>query len=299
MKPLRILRRSLNNAIKSVFRNLSLSIASISCIVITLVLVAFSIMLSSNINNFTSDIEKDLTIVAFAKKDATSENIDQTRDELESIPNIKKINYKSKDKIKKEMIKDNEVFETIMSEWEEDENPLQSSFVITVKNVDKIGETAKTLENLEYIDNVKYGEGMVEDLIGVFKIIKKITIIAVVALIFVTAFLISNTIKLTIYSRRNEIEIMRLVGTSNITIKLPFLFEGLFLGLLGSIVPILITIYGYVFFYEKMHGVIFTDIITLINPYNFVFKVSFVLLIIGGLVGMFGSYKAVRKYLKI
>ena len=122
------------------------------------------------------------------KKDATSENIDQTRDELESIPNIKKINYKSKDKIKKEMIKDNEVFETIMSEWDEDENPLQSSFVITVKNVDKIGETAKTLENLEYIDNVKYGEGMVEDLIGVFKIIKKITIIAVVALIFVTAF---------------------------------------------------------------------------------------------------------------
>ncbi len=299
MKPLRILRRSLNNAIKSVFRNLSLSIASISCIVITLVLVAFSIMLSSNINNFTSDIEKDLTIVAFAKKDATSENIDQTRDELESIPNIKKINYKSKDKIKKEMIKDNEVFETIMSEWDEDENPLQSSFVITVKNVDKIGETAKTLENLEYIDNVKYGEGMVEDLIGVFKIIKKITIIAVVALIFVTAFLISNTIKITIYSRKKEIDIMRLVGTSNTVIKLPFLFEGLFLGLLGSIVPILITIYGYVFFYEKMHGVIFTDIITLINPYNFVFKVSFVLLIIGGLVGMFGSYKAVRKYLKI
>ena len=299
MKPLRILRRSLNNAIKSVFRNLSLSIASISCIVITLVLVAFSIMLSSNINNFTSDIEKDLTIVAFAKKNATSENIDQTRDELESIPNIKKINYKSKDKIKKEMIKDNEVFEAIMSEWDEDENPLQSSFVITVKNVDKIGETAKTLENLEYIDNVKYGEGMVEDLIGVFKIIKKITIIAVVALIFVTAFLISNTIKITIYSRKKEIDIMRLVGTSNTVIKLPFLFEGLFLGLLGSIVPILITIYGYVFFYEKMHGVIFTDIITLINPYNFVFMVSAVLVVIGVVVGMFSSARAVRKYLKI
>ena len=186
-----------------------------------------------------------------------------------------------------------------MSEWDEDENPLQSSFVITVKNVDKIGETAKTLENLEYIDSVKYGEGMVEDLIGVFKVIKKITIIAVIALIFVTAFLISNTIKITIYSRKKEIDIMRLVGTSNTVIKLPFLFEGLFLGLLGSIVPILITIYGYVFFYERMHGVIFTDIITLISPYNFVFKVSFVLLVIGGLVGMFGSYKAVRKYLKI
>ena len=99
--------------------------------------------------------------------------------------------------------------------------------------------------------------------------------------------------------RKKEIDIMRLVGTSNTVIRLPFLFEGLFLGLIGSIIPILCTIYGYVFFYEKMNGVVFTDIITLIKPYNFVFKVSFILLIIGGIVGMFGSYKAVRKYLKI
>ena len=299
MKPLRILRRSLNNAFKSIFRNLSLSIASISCIVITLILVAFSIILSSNINNFTSDIEKDLTIVLFAKKEAKVSDINKLREDIDSVPNIKKVEYKSKNKIKEEIAKENETFKSIMADWDENENPLQACFVITVKNVDKIGETAKTLENLEYADSVKYGEGMVEDLIGIFKVIKKITIVAVVALVFVTAFLISNTIKITIYSRKKEIDIMRLVGTSNTVIKLPFLFEGLFLGLLGSIIPILCTIYGYVFFYDKMHGVIFTDIITLIKPYNFVFSVSLVLLIIGGVVGMFGSYKAVRKYLKI
>ena len=299
MKPLRILSRSIQNAFKSVFRNLSLSIASISCIIITLILVAFAIILSSNINNFTRDIERDLTIVTFAKKDASDEDLKQLKSDINSLPNIKKIEYKSKEDIKNEMKGQNEVFETIMDGWEEDENPLQASYIITVKNVNKIGETAKTVENLENVDTVKYGEGMVEDLIGIFNVIKKITIVAVVALIFVTAFLISNTIKITIYSRKKEIDIMRLVGTSNTVIRLPFIFEGLFLGLIGSIIPILCTIYGYVFIYDKMDGVVFTDIITLIKPYNFVFKVSFILLIIGGIVGMFGSYKAVRKYLKI
>ncbi len=299
MKPLRILGRGFSNAVKSVFRNLNLSIASISCIVITLLIVAFAIILSSNVNNFTTDIENDLTIVTFVNKDATDEDIEALKENIEALPNIEKYEYRSKDDIKNSMQNENDTFNKIMSEWEEGENPLQACFVITVKNVEDIGETATTIENLENIDIVKYGEGMVEELLSIFDVVKKVMIVAVIALIFVTAFLISNTIKITIYSRKNEIDIMRLVGTSNAVIKLPFIFEGLILGIIGSIIPILCTIYGYVFFYDKMGGVMFTDIITLIQPYNFVFKVSILLLIIGAVVGMFGSYKAVRKYLKI
>lgn len=299
MKPLRILTRSISSAFKSVFRNLSLSIASISCIIITLIIVAFSIIAGANVNNFTSDIENDLTIVVFVKKDATDENIDVLKGEIESVPNIKDMSYSSKEDVKNEMQNENEAFKTIMSEWEDDENPLQPYFKLTVENVENIGETASTLKNLANVDLVKYGEGMVEELIGIFDVVKKVMFIAVIALIFVTAFLISNTIKITIYSRKNEIDIMRLVGTSNTVIKLPFIFEGLFLGILGSIIPILCTIYGYVFLYDKMGGVLFTNIISLIEPYNFVFQVSLVLILIGAIVGMYGSYKAVRKYLKI
>ena len=140
---------------------------------------------------------------------------------------------------------------------------------------------------------------MVENLLSTFDIIKKVMIIVVIALVFVTAFLISNTIKITIYSRKNEIDIMRLVGTSNAVIRLPFLFEGLFLGVFGSIIPIIVTIYGYVFLYDKMGGILFTPIISLVKPYNFVFYVSAFLILIGSVVGMWGSIKAVRKYLKI
>ena len=299
MKPIRILGRSLSSAFKSVIRNFSLSLASISCIIITLIIVSFAILLSFNVNNFTKDIESDLTIVLFAKKEATEENIEALKISIEAVPNIKETVYKSKNEIKENMKTENDAFNKIMSEWTEEDNPLQACFILTVENIEKITETATTLKNLEHVDIVKYGEGMVEELVSIFNIVKRVTIFAVIALVFVTAFLISNTIKITIYSRKNEIDIMRLVGTSNTVIKLPFLFEGLFLGLVGSIIPVLVTIYGYVFFYDKMGGVMFTNIISLINPYNFVFQVSGVLLLIGAIVGMYGSYKSVRKYLKI
>lgn len=299
MKAFRIIGRSISSAFKSVFRNFSLSIASISCIVITLIMVSFSLILSGNVNNFTKDIENDMTIVAFVKLDATNENIDALKGNIEALPNIDESTYMSKEDMKESMKETNDAFNKIISEWEEGENPLQACFILKVKDINLIGETATTIKNLEFVDVVKYGEGMVEELVSFFDMIKKIMFVAVIALIFVTAFLISNTIKITIYSRKNEIDIMRLVGTSNFVIRMPFIFEGLFLGVFGSLIPILATIYGYVFLYDKMGGILFTDIITLIEPYNFVFYVSAVLLILGALVGMFGSYKAVRKYLKI
>ncbi len=299
MKPIRILFRSISSAFKSVIRNLSLSVASISCIIITLILVAFAVLLSANINNFTSDIEDDLTMVVFVKKETTDEEIEDLKKNIDAVPNIRDVVYKSKVQIKDEMSKEDETYNRIMSEWKEDENPLKPAFIISVDKIEVMGETANTIMNLEHVDIVKYGKNMVESLVDIFDIVKKVTYVAVIALVFVTAFLISNTIKITIYSRKNEIDIMRLVGTSNMVIKLPFLFEGLFLGIIGSILPVIFTIYGYIFLYDKMGGVMFTKIISLINPYDFVFKVSAVLVVIGAVVGMYGSYKAVRRYLKI
>ena len=121
----------------------------------------------------------------------------------------------------------------------------------------------------------------------------------VIALIAVTIFLISNTIKITIFSRRQEISIMRLVGTSNTVIKLPFLVEGFILGVIGAIIPILLTIFGYMFLYDYVGGNLFSDLIILVKPETIVYTTSLVLVIVGGLVGMFGSLNAVRRYLKI
>ena len=236
-------------------------------------------------------------MVVYLNGDVTSEQIENIKTELNSYKNVLETTYKSKDEWKLEMSEYDDSFKTVLDYL--DENPLNDSFVVKVKDVKKLSETSEFIKGIEGVETVKYGEGMVENVISVFDVIQKVVLVVVIALVLVTGFLISNTIKLTIFSRRGEIEIMRLVGASNITIKLPFLFEGFIIGVVGSIIPICITIYGYVILYSRMHGKLFSNMIMLIKPYPFVFNISLILLGIGALVGMYGSIKAVRKYLKV
>ena len=297
MRAFRIFFRSIRDAFKSVVRNFSLSFASIMCTTITLILVAVAVVAAANVNNATKLIEDELTIVTYLKKDVTEEQIDNIKSEISSYKNVEEVTFKSKDEWKVEMSEYDDSFKTVLDYL--DENPLMDSFVLKVNDVKKLSETSEYIKAINGVDTVKYGEGMVEQVISVFDIVQKIVVVVVIALVVVTSFLISNTIKLTIFSRRNEIEIMRLVGASNITIKLPFLFEGFIIGLIGSIIPVCITIYGYVILYSRMHGKLLSNMIMLIKPYPFVFWVSLIVIAIGALVGMYGSIKAVRKYLKV
>lgn len=301
MKIFRMLGRSIRDAFKSVIRNFSLSLASISCITITLIIVAIAIMASFNVQNFTKEIEKDLTIVIFLNNDTTEEDVTSVEQRLRKIPNVdkKSITFESKQEVKEDMQKESEVFDTVLDEWDDSESPLKDTFQVKVKNVENISATAKKIEKIDQVNTVRYGEGMVDKMITAFSSIEKVTYGIVIALVVVTVFLIINTIKLTISARRREIGIMRLVGASNFTIKTPFIIEGMILGLLGSIVPIIFTTYGYLAFYNHFDGYLFTQLIQLIKPEPFIYSTAGIVVIIGILVGMVGSAGAVRKYLKI
>ena len=301
MKAFRILGRNIRDSFKSVFRNFSLSLASISCITITLIVVAVAVILSLNVNNFTKIVERDVTIVAFLDVDITEEEKERVYDQIIVLDNIEPSNVEYIDKmdISKDMMESSDVFDSIMSEWTREESPIQDTYQIKVTDINLINKTADEIKNIENVDLVKYGEGMVEQLVSIFDMIRKGTIAVVIALVIVTAFLIANTIKITIMSRKREIEIMRLVGASNINIKIPFIFEGLILGMFGSIIPIIITLYGYTALYDHFGGQLFTNFIKLIEPTPFVYLTSLGLLLIGMIVGMFGSARAVKKYLKI
>ena len=299
MKFFRMLRRSIRDAFKSVFRNFSLSLASISCITITLIIVAVSIIVTFNVQNFTKEMEKDLTIVVFLDTDTTEEEVEEMRDKLESMSNVESLTYQSKASVKEEMSQENEVFNEVMSTWDEEDNPLKDTFQVKVKVVEKIADTAKRIDRIDKVSTVRYGEGMVDNLIEAFAAAQKVSYGMVIALILVTVFLIINTIKLAIFSRKREISIMRLVGASNFTIKTPFIIEGMVLGLFGSIIPILIICFGYIALYNHFDGYLYSRMITLIEPEPFIYMVSGIVLVIGIIVGMIGSASAVRKYLKV
>lgn len=299
MKPFRMLGRSIRDAFKSVVRNFSLSLASISCITITLIIVAIAIIASFNVQNFTKEIERDMTIVVFLENDATEEDVESVKGKIEKINNVDNYKFQSKVDVKKQMQAESEVFNRVLDEWEDDESPLKDTFQVKVKEIENIGKTAKQIQSIEKVSVVRYGEGMVDKMVTAFASIEKVTYGIVIALVIVTVFLIINTIKLTISARKREISIMRLVGASNFTIKTPFIVEGMILGLFGSIVPIIISTYGYLAFYNHFDGYLFSELIQLIKPEPFIYTKSLIVLVIGILVGMIGSASAVKKYLKV
>ena len=299
MKPFRMLGRSIRDAFKSVIRNFSLSLASISCITITLIIVAVAVIASFNVQNFTKEIEKDMTIVVFLENDATEEDVEKVKYKINNTANVDKYTFQSKVEIKKQMQAESEVFNKVLAEWDDNESPLKDTFQVKVKNIEKISVTAEKIQSFDKVSVVRYGEGMVDKMVTAFSSIEKVTYGIVIALVIVTVFLIINTIKLTISARKREISIMRLVGASNFTIKTPFIIEGMILGLFGSIVPIIISTYGYLVFYNHFDGHLFSELIQLIKPEPFIYTTSLIVLVIGIIVGMIGSASAVKKYLKV
>ena len=155
MKVFRMLGRSIRDAFKSVIRNFSLSLASISCITITLIIVAVAIIASYNVQNFTKEIEKDMTIVVFLEQDADKSDVKEVEKELKSINNVDKYTFQSKAEIKEKMQSESEVFNTVLSNWDDEESPLKDTFQVKVKDVEKLKQTAYSGLTCEEYDMIK------------------------------------------------------------------------------------------------------------------------------------------------
>ena len=299
MKIIRIIGKGIKDAFKSVFRNFSLSIASISCIAITLVIVAIALIATYNVNNITKKIEGVLEIVVFIDRDADEDDEKYVGESINKIANVDsdKTVFNTKEDLATQLREEDPNMALILDTL--DENPLQASYVVSVKDVTKISDTAEEINEIQHVTSVRYGENIVNRLLNVFSILRNGCLVAVVALIVVTAFLVGNTIKITIFSRRQEIQIMRLVGTSNSVIKLPFLVEGFVLGIIGGLIALGISLFAYYFIFDYTNGTLFTNLAPLVSPSSISFNTAVVLLAVGGLVGMFGSIMSARKYLKI
>ena len=164
VKAFRIFVRSIRDSVKSVFRNFSLSIASILCTTITLVLVAIAIVVTVNVNHVTKDMEEELTIVVYANEETTDEQLKTLEKEIKNISTVKKVVAKSKEEWRLEMKSYSDTLNTTLDYLEE--NPLLDSFIVTVDNVDDLRPTALKIRDLDNIESANYGEGMVEDIIS-------------------------------------------------------------------------------------------------------------------------------------
>ena len=156
------LSRNIRDSFHSVFRNFSLSLASISCITITLLVVSIFIILSYNVNNFTRLVERDVTIVAFLDVNIKEEEVKLLEEKIKRVPNVETYKFQTKQQIADDMMKGNETFKEVMEGWSDEENPLNPTFQIKATSIDQVEAIAKQIGKFDGVYEVKWGKDMID-----------------------------------------------------------------------------------------------------------------------------------------
>ena len=297
MKGFILFGNSLRDAIKSLTRNIGLSFASFLCMALTLTMIAVVLIIVLNIQYVIFHLEKEIDITVYLEQNISSEEIIGLEEQIKNMSNVDTVEFVSKETWKELVTDDSDFLNNTLNIL--GENPLLDSFDIHLKDLRLLSDTAVKLEQIEGVFKVDYGQNFIQVIIEVFDAVKISAFILACILILATFLLINNTIKLTIFSRKEEIEIMRLVGSSNLAIRIPFVFEGILIGFFSSLLPIILIMYSYLLFHEKISHIALFQTIAFIPPMPFLIYLAIVLILLGILFGMISSFNAVRKYLKI
>lgn len=292
----RTMMRHIRDASKSLVRNGWMTLAAISAVTMTLLLVGSFVAILFNVNKLATDIENDVSVRVFIDLGAQESDRENLRSELEKIPNIETITYSTRDE---------ELDKLIGSYGEEfnlfggDDNPLHDVFILSTAMPDQTGAVAEAAEKLTFVAKVEYGGTTAEKLFDTISTMRTIGVIIIVGLLLIAIFLISNTIRITIFSRSTEIEIMRLVGAKNSYIRWPFLIEGSFIGLIGSLIPTIILVFMYRFLYQLGTDYLIGSNFALLSPEPFIYYTGLALIAIGVFIGSFGSVISMSRFLKV
>lgn len=289
--------RHLLESLKSLKRNGWMTVASATAVAISLTLLGIFLALIMNVTKLAEDIENNVDISVLVDIGTNQEDIDKLKKELEDLPNVKSVEFSSKDE---ELKKLEESMGSVWSMFEGDSNPLYDNFIVKAKNPQTIKKVAKQAAKLKNVHRADYG-GLVSDkILKITKGMRTWGLGAAVLLVFVAVFLISNTIRITIMSRQREIQIMRLVGAKNGYIRWPFFLEGAWIGVIGSILPCLIIFFGYKAAYRVLsQPQILGASYRLLTPETFSIQIMLLLVGIGILIGALGSVISMRRFLKI
>ncbi|MFD1849010.1 permease-like cell division protein FtsX [Oceanobacillus bengalensis] len=294
----RTLTRHLKVGSKNIIRNGWMTVASIGAVTTTLILVAAFLALMLNLNEMAVNIEDDVEIKTLIDLTATEEDVLALGEQLKQIDGVDTVVFSSND----------EELESLISgmgdqgnAWQmfEQDNPLNHVYVVRATDPQNTETIANEITALNHVDRVVFGKDVVEQLFQFNNYARTIGLVLIVALVFTAIFLISNTIKITIMARSTEIGIMKLVGATNGFIRWPFFIEGLLLGVLGSVIPIISILVGYYYLDSSVSGSISFSFVEIL-PFNpFAWQLALIVIAIGAIIGVWGSVMSVRKFLKV
>lgn len=292
------LPKHFKTSLVNLWRNGAMTFSSIFAVTITLLLIGVISVLALNVQDISANIEEGVRIYVKLERSIDENAENEVGKQIKQLKGVASATYFSKDEelsklIDKQGEDGKELFESYR-----DDNPLGAAYEVEAKDPTQLASLAKKIKDIPNVNSVNYGGDSTQSMVSTLNTIQTSGTVFIVGLVIVALFMISNTIKITITARSTEISIMRMVGASNWYIRIPFMLEGMLIGLFGAIIPIFVLVYGYGALYNYTGGSLMSSMLVLKVPMPFIRDFSFILAGLGAGVGLIGSFVSIRRFLK-
>lgn len=293
----RNIRYFIVQGIKGLTSNSLMTLASVGIVVASLFLFGFFVLLGANLNYISEQIKDQCEINVYLPKDTDRDTVREIGSKLSEIPGVKEARLYTKEE-RFSNYKDSiyagqtEVIDTL-----KEDNPLRDAYILELKDIEMANSVAEAAGKVEGVEEVKNSQYIFRKIISITRGIRHASIWLVAILAIISVFIISNTIKLGMFSRRKEINIMKFVGATNWFIRLPFMIEGMLLGIIGAAVSAVIIILSYEAVLPNLEE--FMGTLKLLPTSDVIYMVIWSFLALGAGIGILGSYMSIRKHLHV
>ena len=285
------------DALKSIKRNITVSFAAMLTVLVTFFVLGTFTLVGLNFNKTIEDVADKIEIKVYLQDDIKLVNQREVEIKLAEQEGVKAVTYESKDEAFTKLKKDLEGNSGMLEGYSLENNPLASSYIVTLEDASYAGSVSKAVEDMTGVESITNQQELIEKISNVVDFVQILGVVLFFVFIGVSIFLIMNTIKLAVYSRRREVGIMKFVGATDWFIRWPFVIEGMIIGAVGSLLATAILY----FIYRGVFGFIASNLlIANLVPVSFVLTTLLGGFLLGGIVvGAIGSIAALRKFLVV
>ena len=292
--------RTLEYFVREVFlslkRNNWMSVASVGTVAVSLFIFGMFLMLVLNMNKMAESLESQVQINVYLEEGTTSSEIRSLEAELNDMQGVEQVTFVSKDEAM-ERFKERLGDQSSILDALDDTNPLPDGFEVMITQPELVETAAKNIEQHKNVESAKYGQDVMEHLFDITRLIRFFGLVLMLFLAGATLFIISNTIRLTVFARRKEIAIMKYVGATDWFIRWPFMMEGMVLGLFGGILANVILRFGYSALVSEIYSAL--AFFPLIPEQPFLNYISIVVVFGGMAIGAMGSTISLKRFLEV
>jgi cell division transport system permease protein len=286
----------IKEALLSFRLNRLMSLAAVSTVALSLIVLGIFLIMALNLNHIVATLEEQLQISVYLQDSLTEIEISEIGARIAKIPGVTQVSYVNKEQALekfKERLGEQQSMLVALNE----NNPLPNSFEVKLDESEQVQPITEAISKFEGIESINFGKDIIDKLITVIKFVRILGVVLIIVLALVTLFIISNTIRITVFARRHEVAIMKYVGATDWFIRWPFLIEGMLIGFCGSLFAIIILNRAYVIILEIIYDSL--AFLPLIPKYPFLTNVSIFLIIIGTVTGALGSTISLKKFMNV